>query len=53
MYEFNDPDYCFDNNPMKKQLKALGEAVGASFHWLEYGKCDEDWATARETVRQW
>jgi salicylate hydroxylase len=51
MYEFNDPDYCFDDTVKREQLEALGEAVGASFHWLAYGGCEEDWATAEKLLR--
>lgn len=51
MYEFNDPDFCFDDKPTREQLETLGEAVGDSFRWLGYGGCEEDWATADKLLR--
>lgn len=51
MYEFNDPEFCFDDKPSMEQLEALGEAVGVSFRWLGYGGCDEDWAKAERLLR--
>jgi len=42
IYDFNHPDFPVAENASVADLKALGEAVGASFAWLAKGGCDDD-----------
>ncbi|KAJ7770085.1 hypothetical protein B0H16DRAFT_1307283, partial [Mycena metata] len=51
MYEFNHSEFLFNDighpeGPPRKELEALGNAVGASFGWLAKGHTAEDWTAA-------
>ncbi|KAJ7726936.1 hypothetical protein B0H16DRAFT_1735435 [Mycena metata] len=50
MYEFNHPDFLFDE-PSREELTALGEAIGRSFEWLAEGNVAGDWAEAEAQLR--